>query len=233
MAMRMERGATVRSEACVRRSIASVGVVILGLYLYSASAAATYFNYRYVRDNGVGEWLLFGEFLPTAQAAVWPYYVYRRVAQAVAPERADVYVDTTPRADSIRRVLLAVAAATELLHSHPSTGPDSLEVARRLEAVISFPASVSMTTLDWVYPGWGNAIRRKLVPGIRGFIALTTLSRDRPAVHRLRTRAAEVLANLKAYVQWNQDNRLPLLQALEGCAIVAQNADSLGNVMQP
>lgn len=217
----------------MRRSIASVGVVILGLYLYSASAAATYFNYRYARDNGVGEWLLFGEFVPTAQAAVWPYYVYRHVAQAVAPERTGAYVDTTPRADSIRRVLLAVTTATELLHSHPSTGPDSLEVARRLEAVISIPASVSTTTLDWVYPGWGNAIRRNLVPGMRGFIALTTLSRDRRAVHRLRTRAAEVLADVSAYVQWNRDNRLPLLQALQGCAILADNTDSLGNAIQP
>jgi hypothetical protein len=203
------------------------------LYMYSWSAAAIWFNYQSVRVNGLGAWLRFGEVVPTAQAVVWPYYLYRRVAQKVAPPHADPYLDVSARADSIRRVVLAASTATRLLRSRPSTGVESLQVAHRLRGLISIPANTSVTTLEWVYPGWSRAIRGNLVPAMQGFIALATLSHAGHSIRQTRRRAADVLAHEAAYLLWNEVNRLPLLQALTDCAIVNQQTYATGSAGLP
>ncbi|MCP4681855.1 MAG: hypothetical protein GY864_05960 [Desulfobacterales bacterium] len=35
-----------------------------------------YYNWQYIKNNGVAEWLLFGEIIPTAKAFAWPYFVF-------------------------------------------------------------------------------------------------------------------------------------------------------------
>jgi hypothetical protein len=35
-----------------------------------------YYNWQYAREHGFVDWLFFGEIVPTAKAAVWPYFVF-------------------------------------------------------------------------------------------------------------------------------------------------------------
>jgi hypothetical protein len=50
-------------------------IAACSIYLtLSLMIAAPLFNWRYARQHGFGKWLAFGEFIATAQAAIWPYY---------------------------------------------------------------------------------------------------------------------------------------------------------------
>lgn len=45
------------------------------IYFIGLFCCLPYFNWRYAKDHGVVEWIAFGEIIPSAQAAIWPYYM--------------------------------------------------------------------------------------------------------------------------------------------------------------
>jgi hypothetical protein len=86
------------------------GVLAL-VYFVGAGISFLYFNWSYAQRNGFTEWLLFGEIVPTAQAAVWPYYVIRAANPATDWSRSQkatymiqctsAYSTTFPNPDQI------------------------------------------------------------------------------------------------------------------------------------
>jgi hypothetical protein len=47
---------------------------ILYIYLLIGSGFVIKYNYDYAKENSFGDWLMFGEIVPTLKGFVWPYY---------------------------------------------------------------------------------------------------------------------------------------------------------------
>jgi len=60
----------------VEIATSTAGRAILTLYLSIAGLFALYFNWVYAANHGFGEWLMFGEIIPTLQGLIWPYYLF-------------------------------------------------------------------------------------------------------------------------------------------------------------
>jgi hypothetical protein len=57
-------------------SLAHWFLAVVGLYFFSCSLAAVYFNWQYAAKHGFASWLLFGEIVATAKSIVWPYFAF-------------------------------------------------------------------------------------------------------------------------------------------------------------
>jgi len=55
----------------------NIFIGLIGLYVFvSAMVFMPYYNWDYAKTHGFMKWMLFGEVVATAKAAVWPYYVF-------------------------------------------------------------------------------------------------------------------------------------------------------------
>jgi len=54
----------------------TIAAVFIGIYLIGATISVPYYNWQYVRNNGVIDWIILGEIAATAKAMFWPYYVF-------------------------------------------------------------------------------------------------------------------------------------------------------------
>lgn len=51
--------------------------IVFNLYVAIALVIfAPYYNWQYATENGFVKWIFLGEIVPTAKAAVWPYFVF-------------------------------------------------------------------------------------------------------------------------------------------------------------
>jgi|SRR5215510_9513596 len=51
--------------------------LLFNLYVVSVLVVfGPYYNWQYAKENGFVKWLFLGEIVPTAKAAVWPYFVF-------------------------------------------------------------------------------------------------------------------------------------------------------------
>jgi len=53
-----------------------LGMVLCVLYVTGALIFATYYNWQYAKNNNVVKWMLFSDFVATAKAFGWPYYIF-------------------------------------------------------------------------------------------------------------------------------------------------------------
>lgn len=60
----------------MKKFIKSLTTVVIGMYMLSAMAMGTYYNWQYAKDNGFVKWMLLGAIVPTFKGFVWPYYVF-------------------------------------------------------------------------------------------------------------------------------------------------------------
>ena len=61
--------------------MSSIGTILLVLYFYTILPATLYFNWEYANECGFTKWLFLGQFVPTAQSCIWPYYAYKHYHQ--------------------------------------------------------------------------------------------------------------------------------------------------------
>jgi len=50
---------------------------IFVIYCIGGAISFPYYNYIYAKDHGFLNWILLGEIVPTAKAAVWPFFAYK------------------------------------------------------------------------------------------------------------------------------------------------------------
>src|SRR5579862_1586335 len=62
------------AESTVAKMRKGFIAVVLWFYMGGAIISGSYFNWQYAKENGFVSWLLLGEFVPTLQSLIWPYY---------------------------------------------------------------------------------------------------------------------------------------------------------------
>ncbi len=77
-------------DSSASKFLSSLIGLVLTLYLMTAAVAGVYFNWQYAQQNGFVSWVLFGEVVPTLQAAVWPYYAIRSSHGGTSASTAEV-----------------------------------------------------------------------------------------------------------------------------------------------
>src|ERR1700693_2000124 len=88
---------------------------IFNLYTISLMVSIPYYNWQYARQHSFSDWLIWGEFAPTAKAFVWPYFAMQRVkSREVEPRPL-----TTPREQIADANILSAIRAV-----NPAIGAD-------------------------------------------------------------------------------------------------------------
>jgi hypothetical protein len=64
------------SSGSTQPSLAPVWRLVWLIYILGCGVSFLYFNWSYAQQNGFTKWLLLGEIVPTAKAAIWPYLSY-------------------------------------------------------------------------------------------------------------------------------------------------------------
>jgi len=96
----------------------TVAMGILTLYGFSVLIMAPYYNWQYARNNGVIDWILFGEILATAKAVVWPYFVlFDNPRAGKIDASVNGYPDLTTEETAVLSKITAKAMAEELTES--------------------------------------------------------------------------------------------------------------------
>lgn len=156
----------------MKKIFKNVGLAVFYIYLLAFSFIATpYFNWRYAKEHGFRSWLVFGEVIATAKAAIWPYYVAASFGpgRSSADARTDVHFANSRRAShEALNVISRFGGVTELPPKEAS------DVAQLLQASVTEAELVEDTYLQQVHPEFLRRFRedytgslRNLADGIR------------------------------------------------------------------
>jgi hypothetical protein len=77
----------------MKHSISKLATGLIFLYLLAALVVFTpYYNWKYAQSNGFVSWLLLGEFVATAKAFAWPYFLLTSNSQLQEDDSAEVKI---------------------------------------------------------------------------------------------------------------------------------------------
>lgn len=154
----------------MKKKFRTIGFAVYYIYIGIALVATPYFNWRYAVEHGFGSWLLFGEVIATAKAAIWPYYAVAALARRANVEaRLDVDFANSRRAShEALSIINRFGGITELPPNEAS------QVVRLLQASVTEAELVDDSYLQRVHPEFLRRFRdeytrslRDLADGIR------------------------------------------------------------------
>lgn len=143
-------------------------IAVGAFYIYvlgSTFLAAPYFNWQYAAEHGFVSWLLAGEIIATAKAAIWPYYAVMHFGPG--PNSSDTCTDphfANSRRASYEALKIAnrFGDVTQLL----SDGA-ALDVTQLLQASVADAELVEDTYLQQVHPEFQRRFREDYTGSLR------------------------------------------------------------------
>jgi len=146
----------------MKNFLQSIFTVVVGLYMAVAVMIfAPYYNWNYAKKHGFLKWLCFGEVVATAQAAVWPYYVF-----SATP--TDCY--DSPDADHIRNSKQAFDEALNIVDRAASvtklTSDQKVKFADLLRLAIAEANQVQRSWLQEAHVDYVNMFENKYIHGM-------------------------------------------------------------------
>jgi hypothetical protein len=157
---------------------------VLGLYVFTVSIAAAYYNWQFARDHGFVSWILLGEIVPTLKATVWPYFAFHQEDRAQAPQetrtnRPEVVGLTRSqvvRAET-KKLLLAMGVSQQAsylliddVHLNLAEHPKLKEIIELRQRALEAADSVDVEILNSMYPDLGSHFRDDFTGGIKKFL---------------------------------------------------------------
>lgn len=134
----------------MKKTFKSISFAVFYIYFLAFVLIATpYFNWRYARQHGFASWVVFGEIIATAKAAIWPYYavVSFDSGRSNADTRSDQHYTNSKRAcDEALRVVIRFGGVTTLPPKEVSN------VAQLLQAAVTEAELVDDAYLERVHP---------------------------------------------------------------------------------
>jgi hypothetical protein len=182
----------------LRDRFASLLGGLLFLYFVGGTCSATYFNWTYARENGFAAWLFLGQIIPTAKAAVWPYFVFVK-KEAPWAKRIEVQL---PR--SIQNFFLAtdaLARANEVsarLANSSSKQEELAKVTVLIQEAIDSSKGINREELNAIHPELGDRFLDDQIGGARLTLE-SILQRD----HNLLLRSQAGFVRWSSY--WNEN----------------------------
>jgi hypothetical protein len=157
--MREARGSYVQSGVAL----------IVNLYAISLMVSIPYYNWQYAREHSFSDWLIWGEFAPTAKAFAWPYFAMQRVKSREMARRpvptpreqiADANILTAIRA--VNRAIGADVQGSHLMNatSELSTSERSKRVVAYAQQSLQVADGADEETLNKLYPEFGTRLKR-------------------------------------------------------------------------
>jgi hypothetical protein len=190
-----------------------IGGVLVGIYFLVFAIATPYFNWQYATEHGFIKWFLLGQFVPTIQAAVWPYYAYdyftRR--QPTLPEKKAV--------EAVFRSHGYLSGALQLTRSIMAGSSDIkgdfAKIQSLIEASRQSISECDPAVLNTIYAGWGDTVSQTFTPGVKYYQAGLQPHEDRVNLARGDALLAE-------YQRWMDKNKKPLFMKLKDAGFEAR-----------
>jgi hypothetical protein len=159
--------------------------ILINLYVLSVVLAGSYFNWDYARSHGFGDWIKWGEIVPTGKALVWPYFLVRnqdpKPSTARSPESLSTRQINEMQIMSATRAINSALQANYIIDSRRSP-LGSTEVQKTMEYASQALRSADVTdeeALNKLYPEFGTRFKKDFSEGQRLLISgLKNNSRD-------------------------------------------------------
>jgi hypothetical protein len=132
-------------------SVSRIMTTLLVVYLVGLLGAMPLYNWRYAQAHGFVSWLLLGEFVATAQATAWPYFLYvATTSEPSAPAEVP---------ESVQNFFFAMDALARA-NENPSSDQTPAEVIAAtgalLREAVDFSLAVDRSELNAAYQGLGD-----------------------------------------------------------------------------
>lgn len=201
----------------------SILSLVLTTYFISVSFAVPYFNWRYARDNGFMNWLCFGGVVATAQALVWPLWVFGRGPKWTDEEKANVahYF----RSKNALMKAMRVGHSTNGRGMLRFTATEGGAVVALYRLALAEARQLEPAVLKKVHPDLPEVWEAKYIGYLQGMCDI--FSRKKPSSHQ-----AAALRLYDDWVGWHRqhsdDFRIPrdVGEKEEGSSVAADLADS-------
>jgi hypothetical protein len=173
------------SQTRVKSLVVAAFTVIVYLYGLSIVIAAPCYNWRYAREHGLVDWVVWGEIAPTAKAFVWPYFAFRHINRQEAVRAASPLSQRQINEMQIMSAMRAIAAALQANYIIDSRAPDTALTQEQVQMVIDYATrslqsagATDEEALNGLYPEFGTRFKRDFCDGERLLISgLTSNSR--------------------------------------------------------
>lgn len=165
----------------MKKTAIIVVAIVFSIYFFGSGISAIYFNWQYMRDNGLVKWLMLGGIVPIAKAVVWPYFLFQGTSDSTDehfegdPDTPDITSFENP--DSLDSHIAAwlesgsysveanQIANRMALGQHPIDA-DISRLRYLLSRAVAAAHAVQPAKLNQVYPGLGDHFREDYLPGI-------------------------------------------------------------------
>lgn len=155
-------GYAMNKEAQMKNVWQNILVWIVGLYCMVTFVFFTpYYNWNYAKTHGFLKWLLFGEVVATAKAAVWPYYIFSSTPVNRYDSPDDNHFRNSKKA--YHEALMIVDKVGDVSKIPPNL---QAKFADLLRLASSEANQVQLSYLQKAHPGYPNMYEKKYKYGM-------------------------------------------------------------------
>ena len=141
--------------------IAGITTLLVFLYITISSALIPYYNWQYASTHGYVKWLFLGEVVATAQAFVWPYYVFFDSTDRKKVLKAYIAADEYAREGTT--IIKSQVKGTLVVELPISAFDSAIELYK---LALGESKKVDRDVMNDFYPSFGDHFESKFVHGL-------------------------------------------------------------------
>lgn len=136
-------------------------MVLYVLYAMATAIFIPYYNWNYVKSNGVKKWLFFGEVVATAKAVAWPYFLSRDLSLRRTISHVSKAIDYSNKAKAV----------LNKCESYQIVPPSDMEtIIQYRKKALAEAKEANIEAMNRHYPGFGDHFKNEFIQGHELFI---------------------------------------------------------------